>query len=142
MEMVLTAPIQNLSHKSLSFLHVRVDGDWGACLQQDIPWRGWLRGDVLRPGLRHVPGQPHHQVRVQVPLVLRRALPRLPPASGRAHLQGPDVTWTTGFVLALASLTVFHSSWLVSAHFTAFSKNHLCQTLTPAKRSAQEVEVF
>ncbi|KAI3370986.1 hypothetical protein L3Q82_023635, partial [Scortum barcoo] len=43
--------------------------------------------------LRHVvAGQPDHQVRVQVPLVLRRALPRLPPAGGRAHLQGPDVT--------------------------------------------------
>ncbi|CAG08753.1 unnamed protein product [Tetraodon nigroviridis] len=72
----------------------RLDGHRGACLQQDVPWRGWLRGDVLRPRLRHVPGQPHHQVRVQVPLVLRRAVPGLPAAGGRAHLQGPDVTGT------------------------------------------------
>lgn len=89
----------------------RVGGDSWAALRPDVPRHGRLRGHVLRQRLRHGSRQPHHQVRVQVPLVLRRPLPRLPPAGRRAHLQEPDMTrlpprrphrsscWATGALL-------------------------------------------
>lgn len=47
---------------SLSPSHLRVDGDGGSSLQQDVSRRRRLRSDVLRSRLRHVAGQPDHQV--------------------------------------------------------------------------------
>lgn len=65
----------------------RLLGDSWARVQQDVPWNRQLRGHVLRPGLRHNPCHTHHQVRVQVPLVLCCALQGVRGHRGRAHVQ-------------------------------------------------------
>lgn len=70
----------------------RISGHRRARVQPDVPRSRQLRGDVLRPRLWHVPREPHHQMRMQVPLVLRCPLQGLPRRGGRPHLQSPVVT--------------------------------------------------
>jgi len=52
-----------------------------------VPRAGQLRGHVLRPRLRHHARPAGHQVRVQVPVVLRCGVPGLRGNRGRAHVQ-------------------------------------------------------
>ncbi|MGH0149547.1 UNVERIFIED_CONTAM: hypothetical protein FKN15_024300 [Acipenser sinensis] len=69
-------------------VRVGVAGNSRESLQQDVERDGRLRCHVLWAGLRHYQSDAHHQVRMQVPVVLLRQVQRLRGDCGRTHLQG------------------------------------------------------